>query len=83
MWPCRCVNNTLALHNTEMLRQYSALDARFRSLVFLIKYWARRRKAPAPCPVPRALCCLCPTEPAGIRRVRLRESPLFQLLAPL
>jgi DNA polymerase sigma len=38
-----CVNNHLALRNTELLWAYSQLDSRLQPLVFAIKHWAKRR----------------------------------------
>lgn len=37
------INNTLALHNTKLLAQYSQLDERVKNLVICIKYWAFHR----------------------------------------
>ena len=37
------INNTLALHNTELLKRYSACDERIRNLVLAVKHWALRR----------------------------------------
>ena len=37
-----CVNNLLAVHNTELLRQYSLVDSRVRPLVLMVKNWAKR-----------------------------------------
>lgn len=37
------INNTLALHNTELLRRYSACDDRIRTIVLAVKHWALRR----------------------------------------
>tara|TARA_B110000003_G_scaffold202319_1_gene201021 strand:- start:4211 stop:6391 length:2181 start_codon:yes stop_codon:yes gene_type:complete len=37
------INNTLALHNTELLKRYSAVDERIRSVILAVKYWASRR----------------------------------------
>eukprot|EP00123_Amoebidium_parasiticum_P016765 comp23575_c0_seq2/m.39937 comp23575_c0_seq2/g.39937 ORF comp23575_c0_seq2/g.39937 comp23575_c0_seq2/m.39937 type:complete len:899 (-) comp23575_c0_seq2:162-2858(-) len=38
-----CVNNTLAIHNTRLLKTYSLLDERFVQLAFVIKHWAKKR----------------------------------------
>ncbi|GAX84867.1 hypothetical protein CEUSTIGMA_g12288.t1 [Chlamydomonas eustigma] len=38
------VNNMLALVNTKMLKDYTDLDPRLRQLVFLVKWWAKRRR---------------------------------------
>jgi DNA polymerase sigma len=38
-----CINNTLALHNTELLKRYSACDDRVRSIILAVKHWALRR----------------------------------------
>ena len=40
----RCVNNVLALVNTRLLKDYTAIDPRLRQLAFVIKYWAKQRK---------------------------------------
>ncbi|BFZ65401.1 hypothetical protein YB2330_006567 [Saitoella coloradoensis] len=37
------VNNTLALHNTKLVKAYVELDSRVRPLAMIIKYWAKRR----------------------------------------
>lgn len=38
-----CVNNTLAVRNTELLKAYVDLDERFRYVCVLVKLWAKRR----------------------------------------
>ena len=38
-----CVNNVLALRNTKLLADYAAIDPRVRTLVLIVKYWAKRR----------------------------------------
>lgn len=38
-----CVNNMLAVRNTELLKAYVNLDERFRYLCMLVKLWAKRR----------------------------------------
>lgn len=38
-----CVNNTLAVKNTELLKAYVDLDERFRYVCILVKLWAKRR----------------------------------------
>lgn len=38
-----CVNNTLAVRNTELLKAYVDLDERFRYVCILVKLWAKRR----------------------------------------
>lgn len=38
-----CVNNTLAVRNTELLKAYVDLDERFRYVCVLVKRWAKRR----------------------------------------
>ncbi|WIA17294.1 hypothetical protein OEZ85_014161 [Tetradesmus obliquus] len=38
------VNNRLAVVNTKLLRDYAAIDPRLRSLVLLVKHWAKRRR---------------------------------------
>ncbi|CAG8504088.1 15753_t:CDS:2 [Acaulospora morrowiae] len=37
------VNNTLALHNTRLIKTYVEIDPRVRPLAMVIKYWAKRR----------------------------------------
>ncbi|RIA96354.1 hypothetical protein C1645_678325, partial [Glomus cerebriforme] len=37
------VNNTLALHNTRLIRNYVRIDPRVRPLAMVVKHWARRR----------------------------------------
>jgi len=39
-----CVNNTLALHNTSLLADYSRIDPRLKQLGFIVKYWAKKRQ---------------------------------------
>ena len=43
-----CVNNTLALRNTALLRAYSMCDPRIRPLAFLIKKWTKERRINTP-----------------------------------
>lgn len=38
------VNNTLALHNTEMIKTYVALDPRVRPLIMILKHWTKQRR---------------------------------------
>lgn len=38
-----CVNNILAVKNTQLLKAYADLDERFRYLCMLVKMWAKRR----------------------------------------
>jgi DNA polymerase sigma len=38
-----CVNNTLALHNTQLIRDYVIIDPRLRPLAYVVKFWAARR----------------------------------------
>lgn len=38
-----CVNNMLAVRNTELLKAYVDLDERFRYVCILVKLWAKRR----------------------------------------
>lgn len=38
-----CIDNELAVHNTQLLRLYAALDDRARLLGCLVKYWAKSR----------------------------------------
>jgi terminal uridylyltransferase len=42
------LQNHLAVANTRLLRAYGSIDARVRTLVFLIKYWAKRRHLNSP-----------------------------------
>jgi hypothetical protein len=37
------INNTLALHNTKLLANYSKLDKRVKELAMCVKYWALHR----------------------------------------
>lgn len=39
-----CMNNILAVRNTELLKAYVDLDERFRYVCILVKLWAKRRK---------------------------------------
>eukprot|EP00478_Filoreta_tenera_P004049 GABV01004342.1.p1 GENE.GABV01004342.1~~GABV01004342.1.p1 ORF type:complete len:150 (+),score=34.62 GABV01004342.1:1-450(+) len=39
-----CINNSLAVENSKLLRDYARCDPRVRDLIFVVKYWARRRK---------------------------------------
>lgn len=43
-----CINNVLALHNTKLIADYSAIDPRCRQLAYIIKYWAKQRKLNEP-----------------------------------
>lgn len=36
-------NNILAVHNTQLLKSYSLVDARLRQMVLIVKHWSRRR----------------------------------------
>jgi len=38
-----CINNLLPLANTKLLRDYASVDPRLRSLVYVVKHWARQR----------------------------------------
>lgn len=38
------INNHLAVRNSELIRDYMAMDTRARDLCLLVKYWAKRRK---------------------------------------
>ena len=38
-----CINNYLAVVNTRLLRDYTAVDKRLRPLVYAVKHWAKRR----------------------------------------
>ena len=60
-----CVNNLLALHNTDLLRTYASLDVRVRQLGLVVKAWAKARgiaaasgKQASPCQMP---LCAFPT----------------------
>ena len=37
------INNTLALHNTNLLKRYGELDSRIKQCILAIKYWASQR----------------------------------------
>lgn len=39
-----CVNNLLAVVNTQLLKDYASIDPRLSQLAFCVKHWARRRK---------------------------------------
>jgi len=39
-----CVNNTLAVVNTQLLKDYASIDQRLTLLAFCVKHWARQRK---------------------------------------
>ena len=43
-----CINNILALRNTKLLADYSAIDPRLRILVLVVKFWAKRRSINEP-----------------------------------
>lgn len=43
-----CVNNPLAVYNTQLLGDYCKIDERVSQLIFLIKYWAKRRNINQP-----------------------------------
>ena len=34
-----CLNNLLAVHNTQLLRTYGRADPRVRPLAYVIKHW--------------------------------------------
>jgi len=38
-----CVNNTLAIHNTQLIGSYSKIDIRARQMGYVIKHWAKNR----------------------------------------
>lgn len=42
------LKNPLALRNTALLRTYSLIDPRVRSLAFIIKHWAKARHLNSP-----------------------------------
>ena len=37
------INNSLALHNTKLLKAYSESDPRIRNLILIVKHWALQR----------------------------------------
>ena len=37
------INNTLALHNTRLVKTYMQLDIRVRQLTYAVKQWATNR----------------------------------------
>ncbi|ORY04163.1 hypothetical protein K493DRAFT_59097 [Basidiobolus meristosporus CBS 931.73] len=37
------VNNTLGVHNSQMIKDYLSIDDRVKKLIMLIKHWAKRR----------------------------------------
>jgi predicted nucleotidyltransferase len=39
-----CINNTLAIRNTRLLRTYVEIDARVQGMIYFVKHWAKRRK---------------------------------------
>ena len=39
-----CVNNLLAVRNSNLLKAYSNVDIRVRQLAYLVKYWVKRRR---------------------------------------
>jgi len=43
-----CINNLLALQNTQLLADYSRIDPRVQPLGIVIKYWAKRRQINEP-----------------------------------
>ena len=43
-----CVNNLLAVHNTQLLKSYSIYDERFKQLVYIVKYWSKLRNLNEP-----------------------------------
>lgn len=43
-----CINNTLALSNTQMLADYASIDPRMRAMGYVIKWWAKARKLNEP-----------------------------------
>eukprot|EP01080_Neovahlkampfia_damariscottae_P007745 gene7745-12215_t len=43
-----CVNNLLAVHNTQLLKSYSLFDERFKQLVYIVKYWSKLRNLNEP-----------------------------------
>lgn len=38
------MNNSLALINTKLLLDYSAINSRLLQLAFIVKHWAKRRQ---------------------------------------
>ncbi|PRP83626.1 hypothetical protein PROFUN_08352 [Planoprotostelium fungivorum] len=43
-----CINNTLAIHNTQLISTYSKIDIRARQLGYVIKHWAKCRQINEP-----------------------------------
>ncbi|KAJ3326605.1 hypothetical protein HDU76_012778 [Blyttiomyces sp. JEL0837] len=41
-------HNNLAMYNTRLLKTYAQIDHRFRELVFVVKYWSKRRNINEP-----------------------------------
>jgi DNA polymerase sigma len=42
------VNNILAVHNTRLIEDYCKIDERVTPLIYIIKYWAKRRAVNEP-----------------------------------
>jgi len=42
------INNLLAVENSQLLRDYTHIDERFRELCYLVKHWAKMRKVNDP-----------------------------------
>ena len=45
---CGGGDNTLAMHNSAMLRVYCEVDARVRPLIIIVKHWAKSRSINSP-----------------------------------
>jgi DNA polymerase sigma len=43
-----CVNNLLAVHNTQLLKTYSLHDERCRQLIYIVKDWSKVRNLNEP-----------------------------------
>jgi DNA polymerase sigma len=43
-----CVNNLLAVHNTQLLKAYSIYDERCRQLIYIVKDWSKVRNLNEP-----------------------------------
>ncbi|KAJ3324888.1 hypothetical protein HDU76_013296 [Blyttiomyces sp. JEL0837] len=41
-------HNNLGMYNTRLLKTYAQIDHRFRELVFVVKYWSKRRNINEP-----------------------------------
>ena len=43
-----CINNELALRNTQLLKAYSQIDERVRLIAYVVKTWSKRRRINEP-----------------------------------